>query len=124
MPRILVVDDDVDGRQPLCRFLEKAGHEVICVSTAQEAIDSMLKAPPDLAILDLFMPGMDGAELLEIVRSYVHLQSLPVIMLTGYPESALIDRVRRFNVKCILLKGSATLSGIRDAVDQAIANKA
>jgi DNA-binding NarL/FixJ family response regulator len=71
---------------------------------------------PDLVILDLFMPEMDGANFLEIIRSYLRLQSLPVIVLTGLPDSPVVDRARFLKVNAILVKGKATLEEIAEAV--------
>jgi CheY-like chemotaxis protein len=73
---------------------------------------------PDVMVLDLLMPGMDGA-LLAIIRSYLRLQSLPVVVLTGLPDSPLVDRVRRLGVDCVLVKGKATLEDVRSAVNEA-----
>jgi CheY-like chemotaxis protein len=66
----------------------------------------------------MFMPQMDGGGLLEILRSYLRLQSLPVVILTGLPDSPLVERARFLKVNSILVKGKATLEDIRRAVEQ------
>src|SRR5579863_7176844 len=110
MARILVVDDDPGSVDMLCRLLEKAGHTVAGASNGREALQSILKWSPDLVILDLLMPQLGGCSLLEILRSYLRLQNLPVIVLTGISDGPAIDRVRNFNVKTVLQKGKATLN--------------
>jgi len=82
MATLLVVDDDIDGREAPCRFLETKGHHVTCVSNGKEALGAVIAAIPELVILDLFMPEMDGAGFLQVIRSYLRLQSLPVVVLT------------------------------------------
>ena len=116
MAYLLIVDDDVDGRDALCRFLAAAGHEADCVSNGKEALMSILARTPDLIILDLLMPEMDGPSLLEILRSYLRLQRVPVIVLTGLPESPLVDRMRFLKVNAILVKTKASFDDILRAV--------
>ena len=116
MARLLIVDDDVDGRQAMCQFLQRAGHEVNCVSNGREALAAILAHLPDLIIMDLFMPEMDGGSLLEVLRSYLRLQSLPVIVMTGLPDSPMVDRVRHLKVNAVLLKGKAGFDDILRAV--------
>jgi CheY-like chemotaxis protein len=120
MPRLLIVDDDLDGREALCKFLVGEGHEVECVSNGRDALSSILATTPDLVILDVYMPEMMGTALLEILRSYLRLQSLPVIVLTGLADSPLIDQVRTLKVNAIFVKGKATFEDIRAAVNQEV----
>ena len=118
MAKLLIVDDDKDGRDALCQFLVGKGHEVECVSNGREALAAILAGLPDLIILDIFMPEMDGVGLLEVLRSYLRLQALPVIVLTGLPDSPLVDHARYLKVNAILIKGKATFEEILAAVTQ------
>lgn len=120
MASILIVDDDADAREPLARFLRKAGHQADCVPNGRDALASVLTETPDLVILDLFMPELDGPLFLEVVRSYLRLQSLPVIVLTALPESPMVDRVRHLKVNCILVKTKASLEDIQRCVDEVL----
>jgi CheY-like chemotaxis protein len=67
----LIVDDDHDGREPMAHVLRRAGHEVTCASDAKEALAVLTGQTPSVVILDLMMPEMDGAQLLEVIRSYL-----------------------------------------------------
>lgn len=120
MASLLIVDDDVDGREVLCRFFEKAGHRVLCVSNGKEALSAVLGKLPDLLLLDLYMPEMDGAGLLEVLRSYLRLQSLPVVILTALPDSPMVERARHLKVNAILYKGKATFEEILATVEQEV----
>lgn len=108
MANILVVDDDPDGRESIALFLREKGHEVTCVPNGREALAKVLTHTPDVVLLDLLMPEMDGPSFLEVVRSYLRIQSLPVVVLTGLAESPMIERVRSLKVNSILIKGKAT----------------
>ena len=118
MPYILVVEDDTDSREVLCQALTKMGHEVACVSNGREALASILTRTPELVVLDLFMPEMDGPTLLEVLRSYLRLQSLPVVVLTAMSDGPMVDRARHLKVNAILAKGKATFEEIGEAIRQ------
>ena len=81
MKRILIVDDDKDLRFNLSAVLREEGHEVIAASDGKQTIKVIDKSSPDLVLLDIKLPGMDGVELLqEIKRKW---NNLPIIMLTA-----------------------------------------
>ncbi len=81
MPRtILLVDDDALMRRSLAFHLEQAGYQVHTAASAEDAVESVRYAPPDLVILDIGLPGKDGLEALREIKS---LHNLPVIFLTG-----------------------------------------
>lgn len=91
MARILMVDDEQSIRE-LVRFnLEKAGFLVQCSEDGLKALQSILEDPPDLVVLDLMLPGMDGLEICRELRREEKTQMLPIIMLTARAEE--IDRV-------------------------------
>src|SRR6266550_5558926 len=104
---VMLVDDAADSCEPLAKFLERSGHEVRCVANGREALAAVITKPPDVVVLDLLMPEMDGPSFLEVVRSYLRLQSLPVVILTGLAESPMVDRARHLKVNAILVKGKA-----------------
>ena len=120
MARIMLVDDSPDSCEPVAKYLEQAGHIVTCVRDGREALFQVLADMPDVIVLDLMMPEMDGPSFLEVVRSYLRLQSLPVVVLTALHESPLVDRARHLKVNAILAKGKASLEDIRQAVEGAI----
>jgi CheY-like chemotaxis protein len=116
MSYLLLVDDDVDGREPLRRFLEHAGHEVACAGNGEQALRSILVRTPDAIILDLFMPHMDGVKFMEVVRSYLRLQSLRIVILTAFPESPLVKRAQELAATRVLAKSRVSLKQIEEAV--------
>ena len=86
--RILVVDDDANVSEVVARYLRREGFEVETVADGRLAIDRALADPPDLVVLDLMLPGMDG---LEVCRRLRALAPVPVIMLTARGDES--DRV-------------------------------
>ena len=87
-PRILVVDDDPEIGRMLSRSLARHGFAVEAAASGQEALVKADSGPYDAAILDLVMPGMDGADLAQELRR--RLPGLPIGLLTGYTHSPLI----------------------------------
>src|SRR6185436_17611154 len=101
-------------------FLRGRGHAVTCVPNGREALTLVLTDLPDVILLDLLMPEMDGPSFLEVVRSYLRIQSLPVVVLTGLGDSPMIERARALRVNSILVKGKATPDEILKALEEAL----
>lgn len=87
---VLVVEDDPTLRLGLTKALRSDGYRVVAAPTGQEGLDAVLAEPPDLVILDVMLPGMNGYEVLESIRARD--ADLPIIMLTAKSEEE--DRVR------------------------------
>ena len=119
MPFVMIVEDNADACEPLAKYLEKAGHEVKCVPNGREALANVLTRCPDVVVLDLLMPEMDGPSFLEVVRSYLRIQGLPVVIWTALVDSPMVDRARALKVNSILAKGKASFEDIRRAVEEA-----
>src|SRR5689334_14087963 len=87
---ILIVDDEPFGRDTLTALLQPQGYQLLLAANGPEALAQAAAHPPDLVLLDVMMPGMDGFEVCRRVRADPLLREVPVIMLT-----ALDDRVSR-----------------------------
>jgi DNA-binding response OmpR family regulator len=82
MATILVVDDDVDVITTIKKSLTRAGYQVTCAATSHAALQILLSQRPDLVLLDIAMPGIDGIELCRHLRANPITQGLPVLFLT------------------------------------------
>ncbi len=92
--RILAVDDERAILDIIRRRLESEGFEIITARDGEEALQVALEWEPDLAILDVIMPKMDGLELCRRMREHPHLSALPVLFLTS--RESVEDRIRGF----------------------------
>lgn len=119
MSNILFVDDQPDSALPVRVFLENAGHTITCATNGKEALASVLANMPDVVILDLAMPEMDGPTFLEIIRTYLRMQSLPVVVLTSMEDSPMVARAQALKVNSVLVKSKATPEDILKAVEEA-----
>jgi CheY-like chemotaxis protein/Tfp pilus assembly protein PilF len=89
---ILVVDDSPTVRKLISGKLEKSGHNVVCAADGVEALERMNEITPDLVLLDITMPRMDGYEVCKQIRSNPEAQNLPVVMISG--KDGFFDKVR------------------------------
>ena len=85
---VLIVEDDEDIQQLVGYNLIKAGFHVEYGDSGEQALEKIKKQTPDLILLDLMLPGMDGKELCRIIRSDNRLTDLPIIMLTAKGEES------------------------------------
>jgi diguanylate cyclase (GGDEF)-like protein len=81
---ILVVDDRESNRHLMKELLESAGHRVVCAGSGAEGIELAISAKPDVIILDVKMPGMDGFEVSAVLRSLAETASVPILFVTAY----------------------------------------
>jgi two-component system alkaline phosphatase synthesis response regulator PhoP len=86
--QILVVDDDKEIARLLRGYLEKAGFGVLVAYDGQTAVHTLRREKPDLLVLDLMLPDMDGYDITRLVRSDDALRHIPVIMLTARVEDS------------------------------------
>jgi two-component system, OmpR family, alkaline phosphatase synthesis response regulator PhoP len=88
MHRILVVEDDQDIGELVCRYLEKAGFTAELVTSGAAGLTSIAASPPDLLVLDLMLPHVDGLEICRAVRANDKTAAVPIIMLTARAEES------------------------------------
>jgi DNA-binding response OmpR family regulator len=91
-PTILVADDEEDLRELVSYRLTRSGYQVIGAGDGQEALELAAECTPDVMVLDVMMPKLDGYELTRRVRAEASLRSIPVILLTARSQEADIDR--------------------------------
>jgi len=96
MARVLIVDDDPDILRLVSYNISQAGFEVISASTGRKALEIAQKQHPDLIILDVMLPDVDGMEVCRTLRQQYPSRRIPIIMLTARGDE--IDRVVGFEL--------------------------
>ena len=119
MSAILVVDDTPDCLEPLSRLLRLLGHSVACAENGQQALDALGDFTPDLVILDLMMPVMDGIGFLECVRRDKAWKHLNVIVFTGAHNGINVGRLAELGVSQMFVKGCGDYGRLIDAIGPA-----
>ena len=101
--KILVVDDTEANRKLLSWILEDDGHQVVEASDGQEAVDLFKKDTPDMVLMDVMMPVMDGYEATIAIKEYLGDRHVPIIFLTALSDDASL-------AKCLSIGGDDFLS--------------
>ena len=96
--RIMVVEDYDDTRMLLKQGLEMLGYSVLEASNGQEAVDIADRERPDLILMDLDLPILDGIAATQQIRQQQHMDSVPIVAVTAYPLS--YSRVKAFAKGC------------------------
>ena len=107
MPTVLVVDDDENLRIIYKKNLEKRGYEVETAINGADALEIIEGWKPDIIILDIMMPELDGVKVLENLKRDSVLDEVSVIMLTGVSEINLMKKCLDLGAKGYILKGAS-----------------
>jgi DNA-binding response OmpR family regulator len=86
--RILIVEDDPDIAQLVAHYLDKAGYTTDRVTSGREAMQAIAVRPPDLVVLDLMLPQVDGLEICRTIRADEKTAAMPIIMVTARAEES------------------------------------
>lgn len=115
--RVLVADDEASVRDLLTRVLGNAGHEVVAVESGEAALLKLARERFDILLVDKNLPGMDGLDVMRLVRDYhPHLRA---IMITAFPTPASEQLARSLGVHSYMTKPFGIVT-IVSAVDEAI----
>lgn len=89
-PTVLIVDDDDFQRKLLAQLLEDLKLEFVFAASGTEALASLRRHRPDLVLMDVNLPGMDGVETTRRIKSVEQLAAVPVVMITGHSEKSVV----------------------------------
>ena len=101
---MLIVDDSHHARELYATYFHHVGFSVRVVADGHAAIDAAVKMRPDVVVMDLAMPGLDGITATQRIRRHRRLRDTPVILLTGYPHTAIERRALESGVDVFLTK--------------------
>jgi CheY-like chemotaxis protein len=121
MARVLVVDDTDILRAALVQVLRRMGHTPVPASDGLTALDLARQAPPDLALLDLRMPGMDGAELFQALRASLGERCPRVIFVSATPPDEVARRVESIGRPVGYVKKPFSLDELMSKIAAALA---
>ena len=112
MPTVLVVDDAPICREPIAASLRLAGFKTICAGNGQEALWILQTTQPDMILLDVSMPVMDGITTLRKIRENPALANTPVIMLTAATDQRYMEQAAPLRPADYMLKSHFSLQDL------------
>src|SRR5437762_3356041 len=118
MASILVVDDNPDTCRPLARLLQCMGHHADIATSGAEALGYMSMLRPNLVVLDISMPVMDGFQVLREMRRKPDLANLPVVMYSALSDEGVRQKAMDLGARAFLVKGSADLGELQAIRDE------
>src|SRR5258706_6260989 len=108
--RVLVIEDDADVSEVLAVLLHDIGVDVLIAADGLSGVDATRKEKPDLVLVDIHLPGMNGLEVIRTIRSIRGCASLPLIVITGNSTVEYIRETARLGADDFLVKANV-LSG-------------
>ncbi|MDR1079872.1 MAG: response regulator [Deltaproteobacteria bacterium] len=95
-PKVLVVDDEILNRKLIQAMLKPQGYEVVLAGDGVECLEKVRENPPDLILLDIIMPGMNGFEVVQEIKKEERFAQIPIVMVTALQD--VNDRVKALEV--------------------------
>ena len=123
---VLGVEDDPETRQLYTDALTRGGFGVDQAHNGHQALEKALESPPDLVVMDIAVPGIDGIELCRRLRSNDRTRNVPVLAVTGYEDRHYPDRVLTAGANHVLIKpcdADVLLSEARRLLDGRLATR-
>lgn len=85
MSRIVIIEDNAQSARLAARLLRKAGHEVLTAEDGEQGLHTVLAHQPDLILIDLGLPDIDGQTVIVLLREQKEMQHTPIVAFTAYP---------------------------------------
>ena len=115
---LLVIEDEEFLVKAYKTILEQEDIDVLVARNGDEAIAFLERDPPDLVLLDLMLPGMDGFEVLQALRANEHWKQVPVIVTTNLGQAKDLERTKQLGATDYWVKADTTMDEIIEKVKQ------
>ena len=118
LPLVMLVDDVDVERAATRRVLQRAGYATVEAADGLDALAVLDGSRPDLILLDMSMPDLDGLALLQFLRADARWRAIPVVVVTGFDDADVLTEARASGACEHLLKSEASASSLLDAVER------
>ena len=123
LKKVLIVEDDVLLLEILARNFSKSGFDVNIAINGEECMKVLGSIKPDIVLLDIVMPVMDGFEVMQQIRSSTELSAVPVIVLSNLGREEDIQRAKDLGAKGFMIKSNFTVDEIVAKVSDILKSK-
>ncbi len=117
MANVLIVDDNVKSCRPLVRLLQVVGHQAFFVHDGRTALAMLDRVRPDMILLDIMMPGMDGLEVLRTIRQHPLHKDLPVVVYSARDDHETIDQALSSGAQDYLVKSRDDFDRVQACIE-------
>ncbi len=121
--KILVVEDDTFLRQLIAAKMEADGFDIFVAVDAEAAFKYLEQSKPEIILLDLMLPGLDGFQILEQIKKDPRNKDTPVVILSNLSQKEDVDRAMLLGAKDFWVKAYLTLDDIVEKIDAIIGKK-
>lgn len=104
MSRIIIIEDNEQNARLAAKLLKVAGYEVLLAEDGETGLSMVHEHQPDLALVDLGLPDMDGQTVVALLRQYPHLSHMPIIAFTAWPEETAHQMVQAYGCDGVITK--------------------
>jgi CheY-like chemotaxis protein len=118
MANVLLIDDDTVLLKLYSTRLQADGHQVQVATNGEQGIQALSQFIPNVIILDLLMPKLNGFKFIEQIRQNPNLQNIPIIIFSSVANQEQIDRLRSLGIQTILNKIDITPTQLVDVINQ------
>jgi len=121
--KILVVEDDIDLRNVLVDKLNLLHHEITQAEDGEQAVAKFLSHKPDLVILDLLLPKLNGFGVLDSLHKQADLSNTPIIIYSNFNKPEFVKKAKDFNINNYYLKAQTRIEDLCAKVQQVLKEK-
>lgn len=118
--KVCVVDDEASIREIYRVALEQSGFSVVTAIDGEDGFRVISNERPDIALVDILMPKMDGVELVRAIRGNKDLRNIPIIIMTNVDDRSIVRKVGKLNVDFYLIKSLFEPKKVVAIVDEAL----
>ena len=104
MTRIVVIEDNVQNARMANKLLKRAGYEVLLAEDGETGLTTVFENTPDLILIDLGLPDIDGQTVIGLIRQQEHLKDIPIIAFTAWPSEEAHDMATRYGCDGVITK--------------------
>lgn len=104
MGKIILIEDDLNSARLASRLLEKAGHEVVTAHEGEEGLTIIAENQPDIVLVDLGLPDMDGQTIIAMLRQQMVMKGTPILAFTSYPKDVANSMVQAYGCDGLIVK--------------------
>jgi len=117
---VLVIEDEELVQSFQAQYLQRAGYNVKCADDGQDGLQKLKECKPDVIVLDLVMPKMDGFEFLKKVRQNKELKDTPILVFTNLNQPTDIEKAKNLGADKFLVKVKTTLKVLTQEIEYAV----